>query len=187
MSDVSEAGARIEHFIQLSVGRKSRFRFEWQDETLETEAEVRSCKVHRFAHEEEVGTTVFQSGLFFTNFVDDSANKIHEMVSMLVARSLAEQVANARGIGPVIERNMPVFRGGIVTSSGLEAGGDTKARIPKAQIVIDRGYVRCALTGNRWTKKWSRSSDQPENGFTVPATEPTDHVEQLCEMYEEAD
>src|SRR5260370_33650994 len=44
MIDVSEAGARIEHFIQLSVGRKSRFRFEWQDETLETEAEVRSCK-----------------------------------------------------------------------------------------------------------------------------------------------
>jgi hypothetical protein len=187
MIDVSEGGARIEHFTQLNVGRKTRFRFEWQDDKIETEAEVRSCKVHRFANEEE-GTTVFQSGLLFTNFVGDSAEKIREMVSMLVARSLAEQVANARGIGPVMERNMPVFRAGLVTSSGYESTSDDKeSRIPKTQIVVDRGYVRCALTGNRWTKKWSRTPEQPENGFTVPATEPTDHVEQLCEMYEKAD
>ncbi|MDQ6802515.1 MAG: PilZ domain-containing protein [Acidobacteriota bacterium] len=186
MIDISEAGARIEHFTQLNLGRKARFRFEWQEDKLEVEAEVRSCKVHRFANEEE-GTTVFQSGLLFTNYVEDAAVKIHEMVAMLVARSLAEQVANARGIGPVIERNMPVFRAGLVTSSGYESSSDEKARIPKTQVVVDRGYVRCALTGRRWTKKWSRSPDQPEDGFTVPATEPTDHVEQLCEMYEKAD
>jgi hypothetical protein len=87
-----------------------------------------------------------------------------------------------------MERNMPVFRAGLVTSTGLEESPDDKrARIPKTQIVVDRGYVRCAFTGNRWTKKWSRTSDQPEEGFTVPATEPADHVEQLCEMYEKAD
>ena len=187
MIDVSEGGARIEHFTQLSVGRKNRFRFEWEEQRIEAEAEVRSCKVHRFANEEEEGTTVFQSGLLFTSFVADSALKIHEMVSKLVARSLAEQVANARGIGPVIERNMPVFRGGLVTSSGVEGSDDKNVRIPKTQIVVDRGYTRCALAGKRWTKKWSRSSEQPDEGFTVPATEPTDHVDQLCEMYEKAD
>ncbi len=186
MIDVSDAGARIEHFTQLNVGRKTRFHFEWQDEKIETEAEVRSCKVHRFATEED-GTTVFQSGLFFTSYVGDAAHKLREMVSVLVSRSLAEQVANARGIGPVIERNMPVFRSGLVTSSGFEESSDEKARIPKTQIVVDRGYVRCARMGNRWTKKWSRSPEQPEDGFTVPATEPADHVEQLCEMYEKAD
>jgi PilZ domain-containing protein len=186
MIDISEAGARIEHFTQLNVGRKTRFRFEWQDEKIETEAEVRSCKVHRFANEEE-GTTVFQSGLFFTNYVGDAANKIREMISMLVSRSLAEQVANARGIGPVMERNMPVFRGGLVTSSGVEGTDDKNVRIPKTQIVVDRGYVRCVLAGRHWTKKWTRSAEQPEEGFTVPATEPTDHIETLCEMYEKAD
>ena len=112
---------------------------------------------------------------------------MREMVSVLVARSLAEQVANARGIGPVMERNMPVFRGGLVISSGVEGADDKNVRIPKTQIVIDRGYVRCALAGRRWTTKWSRSSEQPAEGFTVPATEPADHVEQLCEMYEKAD
>jgi hypothetical protein len=186
MIDVSEAGARIEHFTQLNVGRKTRFLFEWQDEKIETEAEVRSCKVHRFANEEE-GTTVFQSGLLFTNYVEGAAHKIHEMVSVLVARSLAEQVANARGIGPVTERNMPVFRAGMMTSSGVEGTDDKNVRIPKTQIVVDRGYVRCVLAGRMWTKKWTRSAEQPEEGFTVPATEPTDHVEQLCEMYEKAD
>ena len=187
MIDVSDGGARIEHFTQLNVGRKTRFRFDWQNETIETEAEVRACKVHRFANEEEGATTVFQSGLFFTDYVGDAAAKIREMVSVLVARSLAEQVANARGIGPVMERNMPVFRAGLVTSSGVEASDDKNVRIPKTQIVVDRGYVRCALSGRRWTKKWSRNSDQPEEGFTVPATEPADHVDQLCEMYEKAD
>ena len=155
MIDVSEVGARIEHFTQLNVGRKTRFRFEWQDEKIETEAEVRSCKVHRFANEEE-GTTVFQSGLLFTNYVEGAAQKIHEMVSIMVARSLAEQVANARGIGPVMERNMPVFREGLVTSSGVEGSDDKNVRIPKTQIVVDRGYVRCVLAGRISATSWRR-------------------------------
>ncbi len=104
MIDISDAGARIEHFTQLNVGRKARFRYEWQDETIETEAAVMSCKVHRFANEED-GTTVFQSGLFFTNYIGDAASRIHEMIAMLVSRSLAEQVANARGIGPIRHRS----------------------------------------------------------------------------------
>jgi hypothetical protein len=139
------------------------------------------------AHEGE-GTTVFQSGLFFTDFVGDTAARIHEMVNMLVARSLAEQVANARGIGPVIERNMPVFRSGVVASSGLEpAGADKNRRIPKSEIVVDRGYVRCTLTNRQWATKWTRSPEQPNEGFTVPATEPVDQIDKLCETYVNAD
>lgn len=188
MIDISESGARIEHFTQLNVGRKSRFRFDWQQTGMELEAAVVSCKIHRLAHEDE-GTTVFQSGLFFTDYVGDTASRIHEMVNMLVARSLAEQVANARGIGPVIERNMPVFRSGVVAMSGLEPAGDDKnRRIPKSQIVVDRGYVRCTLTNrDSWTKKWTRSPEQPDDGFTVPATESADHIDELCETYVSAD
>ncbi len=146
------------------------------------------CTAPRFAHEEE-GPPVFQSGLFFTDFVGDSAARIHEMVAMLVARSLAEQVANARGIGPVIEKNMPVFRSGVVASTGVEPSGSDKGRrIPDAQIVVDRGYVRCTLgPKDRWSQKWSQSPEQPSEGFTLPATEPVDHIEQLCETYVKAD
>ncbi|HYS54379.1 MAG TPA: PilZ domain-containing protein [Thermoanaerobaculia bacterium] len=187
MIDVSEAGARIEHFTQLNLGRKARFRFEWQEKTIEFAAAVVSCKVHRFAHEEE-GATVFQSGLFFTDYVDDAAVRIHEMVTMLVARSLAEQVANARGIGPIIERNMPVFREGVVAGSGVASlSSDQERRIPKSEIVVDRGYVRCTLNGANWNKKWSRSPEQPTDGFTLPAAESADHIDQLCETYAKAD
>jgi hypothetical protein len=35
----------------------------------------------------------------------------------------------------------------------------------------------------RFVKKWSRTPDQPEAGFTVSASEPEEHVDQLCENY----
>src|SRR5712692_9801803 len=182
--DISEGGARVEHFTQFNVGKKALLRFEWQQETIETQASVVSCKVHRFAHEEK-GTTVYQSGLFFTDQVEDTAVRIHEMVTMLVARSLAEQVANARGIGPVIERNMPVFRSGGVVANELEANQESAERlIPTSEVVIDRGYIRRTLIGGmRFDQKWSRTPDQPAEGFTVSAAEPSEHVEQLCENY----
>src|SRR6266511_300947 len=116
--DITDGGARIEHFVRLDVGRKARFQFDWDGKPIAVEAEVRSCRVHRFAHG-EAGTTVFQSGLYFNQFYEDSQNLLREFVATHVARSLAEQVANARGIGPVIERNMPVFRSGVVATEGI--------------------------------------------------------------------
>jgi hypothetical protein len=180
--DITDAGARIEHFVRFDVGRRARLRLEWRDKALEVDALVVSCRVHRFAHGDE-GTTVYQSGLFFHEYVDDALACLRDLVSTHVAHSLAEQVANARGIGPVIERNMPVFRSGVVATANIEGGAKTKRMIPTSSVVVDRGYVRCTLTGNRWDKKWSRSPEQPDEGFTVLATEPAEHVDQLCETY----
>ena len=182
--DITDAGVRIEHFVRLELGRKARFRFEWQQQEVAVEAIVMSCRVHRFAHGDD-GTTVYQSGLSFCEYVGDAATTLREMVATIVSRSLAEQVANARGIGPVIERNMPVFRGGVVTAEGIDQGQEKARRfIPTAEVAIDRGYTRCTLIANRrWEKKWSRSPEQPVEGFTVLATEPVEHVDQLCETY----
>ena len=181
--DITDAGARIEHLTRLDVGKHARFRFEWQGREIQADAEVRSCKVHRFAHGDD-GTTVYQSGLLFVEFVDDATERLRELVATSVARSLAEQVANARGIGPVIERNMPVFRSGVVASGEITPDEKTKQFIPESEVVVDRGYVRCTLiNGRRWEKKWSRTPEQPTEGFTVRATESDDHVDQLCETY----
>ncbi len=159
--DITDAGARIEHFAGLEVGRRARFRLEWRDKKVEVDATVITCRVHRFAP-----TTVYQSGLSFSDYVGDAAGALRDLVSTHVARSLAEQVANARGIGPVTERTMPVFRAGVV------------------EHAADRGYLRCTLAGNRWERKWTSSPDQPDNGFTVLSSEPPDNIEQLCEQYE---
>ena len=182
--DISDAGARIEHFNRLDVRKKALFRLEWQQQPIETTAQVVSCKVHRFDHGDQ-GTTVYQSGLYFTEYAGDSAAKLRDLANTVVARSLAEQVANARGIGPVIERNMPVFRSGGVVANELEANQESAERlIPTSEVVIDRGYIRCTLIGGvRFDQKWSRTPDQPAEGFTVSAAEPSEHVEQLCENY----
>ncbi|HEY3056744.1 MAG TPA: hypothetical protein VGK31_12510 [Thermoanaerobaculia bacterium] len=185
--DITDAGARIEHFVRLDVGKKARFQFDWEARLLAVDAEVRSCRVHRFAHG-EAGTTVFQSGLFFTQFHEESQTLLRDFVATHVARSLAEQVANARGLGPVIERNMPVFRSGVVATEGIDTkDGKSRRMIPTSAVVVDRGYVRCTLVGNHWEKKWSRTSEQPDNGFTVRASEPADHIDQLCETYQNSD
>src|SRR5438128_575278 len=182
--DISDAGARIEHFNPLDVRKKAVFRFDWQQKSIEATAEVRSSRIHRFASGDE-GTTVYQSGLCFTDYAGDSASRLRDLASTIVARSLAEQVANARGLGPVIERNMPVFRSGVVAATGLEANQESAERlIPANEVAVDRGYIRCTLiAGVRFDQKWSRTPDQPAEGFTVSASEPSEHVDQLCENY----
>jgi hypothetical protein len=185
--DASEGGARIEHFTRQGVGRKAHFRFQWEQSAIEAEAVVVWSKVHRFAHGDQ-GTTVYQSGLCLTEYIADAAATIQKMVTTFIARSLAEQVANARGIGPVTQRSMPVFRSGVVTGGVDPAEIEKQKMIPNTALVVDRGYVRCALIDNRrWDKKWSRTSEQPIEGFTVPATEPDEHIDQLCETYLKAD
>ncbi len=185
LRDITDSGARIEHYTRLELARKARFRVDWRDKEVAVEAQVMSCRVHRFAPGEE---TIYQSGLMFTQYFDDALVELKDMTSTIVARSLAEQVANARGIGPVIEKNMPVFRGGSVVAEGLDPKSDkaNKRFLPESALVADRGYIRCTLVGRKWDKKWSRQPDQPEEGFTVSATEPSENVEQLCDTYEKA-
>lgn len=180
--DITDSGARIEHFTRLDVGRKARLRLDLKQREIEVEATVRSCRLHRFAPGEE---TVYQSGLMFTDYSGDAAHQLKEMVATLVARSLAEQVANARGIGPVTERNMPVFRGGVMAGDGVDenAGEKAKRYLPDAALIADRGYMRCTLFGDRWDKKWTRQPVQPADGFTVRASELQEHIDQLCETY----
>jgi len=96
--DITEAGARIEHFDRLDLRKRASFRLDWQQQTIETTAEVRSCRIHRFASGDQ-GATVYQSGLFFTDYVGEAQAKLRELTTFVVARSLAEQVANARGLG----------------------------------------------------------------------------------------
>ena len=128
---------------------------------------------------------MYQSGLYFTDYSGDSANRLRDLASTIVARSLAEQVANAKGLGPVSERNMPVFRSGGVVANELEPNQKSADRlIPPSEMAIDRGYIRCTLIGGvRFEKKWSRVPDQPEEGFTISAAEPEENVEQLCETF----
>ena len=184
--DIHDLGARIEHFAPLTPGRSAMLVFDWQSQRIETPATVVACRVHRFAQGRD-GGTVYQSGLSFENPSADAVTALRELMSIAIARSVAEQVANLRGLGPVTERDMPVFREGMVTANGVDASQHTsQRRIPIARA--HGGYIRCTLiSGRRWEKRWTRNPEAPEDGFTVLATEARDQIDMLCEDYKRTD
>lgn len=188
--DVSETGARVEHFTRMQTGASTRLRFSWENRSVTADCIVVSCKVHRF-FPGDAGSTVYQSGLLFTEYAEDSLATLKAMVSAFVARSLAEQVANARGIGPVLQNDMPVFRGGVVatTEVDMKSPSMNKYLMPATanEAATRSGYIRCRFMHHRWEKKWTREYDEPADGFTVLATEPPDQIEKLCQTYSKAD
>lgn len=184
--DLSDSGARIEHFAPLPRGKRARFQLRWETKEIEVDAEVVSCRVHRFATGRE-GGTVYQSGLRFSAYLGDARIHLTRILESIVARSLAEQVANAKGLGPVLEKDMPVFRSGVVDHEA-EATDETQRRLSRSPIAIERGYIRCVLIKDRsWQKKWTHNPEQPVDGFTVSAAESREAIDRLCETYYRAD
>jgi hypothetical protein len=183
--DIHDLGARIEHFAPLHPGKTAALVFDWQSKRIEMPAMVVACRVHRFA-DGPYRSTVYQSGLSFTNPSAEALQALRELMKTAIARSMAEQVANLRGLGPVIEREMPVFRsGGMVAGEGIDQTQVTGRRAPVARA--HSGYVRCTLRDRRWQKRWTRDPQPPEEGFTVLATEPRDQIDMLCEDYRRMD
>ena len=180
--DIHEGGARIEHFAPLVVGRTSTLSFDWQSTRIDVEAKVVTSSVHRFSSGNH-GGTVYQSGLTFSSVSPEAATALRELMTATISRSVAEQVANLRGLGPVAERDMPVFQDGVVAAEGVDASQAGTRRISIKRL--HQGYVRCILvSGRRWERRWTSTPQQPENeGFTVLATEPRELVDMLCEDY----
>lgn len=183
--DVHECGARIEHFAPLTPGRSASLTFDWQSSRIHVDAKVVTSRVHRFADGAN-GGTVYQSGLEFASLSSEMAASLREVMATLIARSVAEQVSNLRGLGPVSEKEMPVFQGGVVAADGIDPSQTTSKRIPIKRA--HQGYFRCVLvSGRRWERRWTRFPHQPDDGFTVLATEPRDLVDMLCEDYVRCD
>ena len=188
--DISESGARIEHYNHRFATRSTiTVELEWEGKTLHAECEVMSCKVRRFIPGEK-GATVYQSGLLFRRMGSESSARLRELVSRLVTRGLAEQVANARGIGPVLQDDMPTFRAGVVSAGGRpkEAGSEGPSRLIRTSEAVEQtGYIRCRKIGPRWEKKWTVDPKQPRDGFTLLASENKLDIETLCETWDRGD
>ena len=183
--DIHEGGARIEHFAPLHPGRSSTLTFDWNAARVTVEAKVVTSRVHRFSDGQH-GGTVYQSGLSFSGLDEPILAALHELMTTMISRSVAEQVANLRGLGPVGEREMPVFQEGVVATDAVERNETKRIPIKRAH----QGYTRCVLlpSGRRWQRRWTTNPQQPEGeGFTVLATEPKELVDMLCEDYVRCD
>jgi hypothetical protein len=186
--DISLDGAKIEHSEPLTIGAAAALSFLWEEEILTLPARVMRCKLERFAGQGGDGLTVFHSGLLFTA-PNQSREVLKRMIAVHISRALEEQKANARGQLPVSVDHMPIFRDHTLTASNAASAraiGVFDQR-PAARIARDIGYISCRLDRNSWKRTRTNDPRQPEDGFTVSASEDLEQVEQLCETYRTGD
>ncbi|HEY0591066.1 MAG TPA: PilZ domain-containing protein [Thermoanaerobaculia bacterium] len=186
--DVSLDGAKIEHNEALKTGAEARLAFDWDHGRISLRARVTRCKLERFAGSGGEGLTVFHSGLIFTD-PDAERDTLKRMIATEISRALEEQKANARGELPVSVERMPIFRDHTFAGSPGQAAaaiGERDQR-PVARIARQTGYICCRLDHSSWKTTRTNSPEQPDNGFTVSASEDLEQIEHLCEAYRKGD
>lgn len=186
--DISNLGARIEHYSSFPRGLERVLRMKFNNEDILMPARVMSCKLERFIPGEK-GLTVYRSGLLFLEEQGAEAEKVRKMTSAYLAGTLVEQVANAKGFAPPSRGEMPIFRDGALASNSFKVGSarEDEHLLPFAEATRKVGFLRYSYEGNRWNKKWTLDPSQPERGFTVSANETWEQVESLCDAYRDAD
>jgi hypothetical protein len=186
--DISNYGARLEHYSRFDRGTERVLRFRWNKEDIAMPAAIVSCRVDRFVPGDS-GLTVYRSGVRFTQEEGPEFEKIRRMTSAYVATTLVEQVANARGFKPITkEGEMPIFRNGTLTSNDFEVGGEEESHLlPEKDIARRVGFIRYSLSKTGWARKWTLDPSQPEEGFTVSANETWEQIESLCDLYRRSD
>ncbi|HVR44681.1 MAG TPA: PilZ domain-containing protein [Thermoanaerobaculia bacterium] len=182
--DISNHGARIEHYVRLQRGQERSLRLRWEGDDLILPATIVSCRVERFVPGEG-GLTVYRSGLQFINTDGTEHETIRKLTTAIVAGTLVEQVANAKGFAPPTKGEMPIFSGSSLVSNrfDISASRPDEHLLPEKEVVRQVGFIRFALEKRVWTRKWTLDPHQPHEGFTVSANETWDQVESLCELY----
>ncbi len=186
--DISNYGARLEHYNRFDRGTERVLRFRWGREEIAMPASIVSCRVERFVPG-DTGLTVYRSGLLFSQQEGPEFEKVKKMTSAHVATTLVEQVANARGFKPMTrDGEMPIFRNGALTSNDFALDAEEEAHLlPEKELARRAGFICYSLARAGWTRKWTLDPVQPEEGFTVSANETWEQVESLCELYRQSD
>ena len=127
--------------------------------------------------------------LFRSDEEQERLSSIHQFIENARAETLTEQIANAKGFAPPSKGEMPIFRGGALTSNEFKVASATKDEhlIPDKPIAREVGFIRFAKKKSGWTRVWTLDREQPEDGFTVSANESTDQIELLCKLYRDGD
>ncbi|HVT05600.1 MAG TPA: hypothetical protein VHL58_19755 [Thermoanaerobaculia bacterium] len=186
--DVSDTGALVEHYSRCQNGSERILRLEWDGGEVSARARIVRCAVHRFSSGDD-GLTVFRSGLKFLDEAGEFVQSLRQMISAQLATALVEQVANAKGFLAPTVGEMPIFKSGALISNRLDIKRSARdlRLLPDKPIVRDNGFLRCRLLRGNWQIKWTLDPKQPEEGFTILASETSDQVEMLCRTYHECD
>jgi len=110
----------------------------------------------------------------------NAAVTLREIIVSHVARALEEQKANARGVFRDYEQS-PIFMRGLLTINRADFAEKVGENLGRPDQ--ENAHVSYRLDGRHWRKVKTRSSQQPEEGFTLLADEDPWQVELLCETY----
>lgn len=187
--DISLLGARVEHHVPIQAGARTELSFVWDDEEITTECRVVRSRLERFSVGAD-GLTIYHSGLEFDAITADTKKRLKKMIGKFIAAALEEQKLNARGVIPEHDlEKMPIFRhGGQLTANTKDvAAAAGSVALPIARIAKETGYICYHLENNTWRKKRTHDPGQPNEGFTISATEDRAQADLLCDAYLKSD
>ena len=166
--DIGVGGAFVEHHGMARRGETARLGFRWQGHEIEFKCEVARTIIVRAPGAEGKGGPVSHSGVWLTEPIGDSLERLQEMMASFVGRVLAAHRANA-------------------TANPTNETTALLAQIGHARRSRSKGFITYRYNGTTWSKRASESPTQPADGFTAAAYEDEEDLETLCRAYETAD
>jgi len=150
--EIGVLGARVKHDDDLdSEHLDLRFSYAGQQIAMK-------CQVVR-----TTGGT--ESGLRFLAAVDDSGNKLRDMLGILVSKEI-DRRRTSPGREPLPSHTVD---------------GDNTVR------GADAGFLTYRFESGRWNKRSVFLPEQPSSGFTVARSSDSDEMQRLCRVYEASD
>lgn len=187
--DVSVSGARVEHAAPMTRGAATKLTFRWGGVEITIDCTIIRSRLERFSSGAD-GMTVYHSGLEFAVIPPETRVRLKAMLSQFISRALEEQKLNARGELPQHdETDMPVFRGDQMAATAMDKA-QVRGNVPAslARIAKNSGYVCYSLeNGRSWRSKRTLDPTQPEDGFTISASEAKEQADMLCQAYRKGD
>jgi hypothetical protein len=154
--EIGVLGARILHAAPLDMA-EGELHFSWNDGNLA----MRCGVVRTFSGRDVHGG--LQSGVRFLAAVDDSGDRLRQMLAELVVRALESR------------------RGGGDLSADSIVDGDKTVR------GADAAYLCYRFENGVWSRRRVFLPEQPASGFTVARSEDSEEIQQLCRVYAASD
>jgi hypothetical protein len=159
--EIGVLGARVQHAQALDQ-EYAELRFSFENDEVGMRCEVIRTVGSQGSKYPAAG---LESGIRFLAAIDDSGDKLRNMLAQLVTREFEVR----RNMGPNM---MP---------DANSVDGDKTVR------GADAGFLTYRLEGGVWRKRRVFLPEQPSMGFTVARTEDSAEMQRLCRVYEASD
>jgi hypothetical protein len=171
LDELSLDGARVRSNTALEVMATRIFSFEWDEERVDVEIEITRCRLDQRSRR-------YESGLRFHRPEGRVVAGIRRLIDAHVEEALEQQLSNAKGRPLTSHERASIAR--------LRTSAPDRALL-RMNEDRDRGFVRYSLTRGRWERSITWQNEQPDSGFTIWSFEESEHVDELCRIYAEAD